>query len=123
MSESGRGARACEPNNQAAETTQRASRYPRTLDTLASRSIASHDTTHAPRCRLGRTDARQGEARLYSDLDIVIRARRPLEFDRLGELWAAFSGSDLPIKVDVLDWAGIDNAFRKSRASLEPLYP
>ena len=65
-----------------------------------------------------------GRSRRYSDLDLVVRAKGALDLDRLGELRAAFSESDLPIKVDVLDWAGIDDSFRKQIAgNLVPLYP
>ena len=42
----------------------------------------------------------------------------------MGELRAAFSESELPIKVDLLDWAGMDDAFRAQiTASLVPLHP
>ena len=66
----------------------------------------------------------RGAARRYSDLDLVIRAKGPLDLDRLGELRAAFSESDLPIKVDLLDWAGMDEAFRAQiTGNLVSLYP
>jgi type I restriction enzyme S subunit len=65
-----------------------------------------------------------GGARRYSDLDLAIRAKGPIGLDRLGELRAAFSESDLPMKVGVVDWAEIDDAFRAQiSANLVLLYP
>ena len=52
-------------------------------------------------------------ARPFSDLDLAIIADRPLGFGILGDLHEAFSESDLPIKVDVLDWACVTESFRE----------
>ena len=40
----------------------------------------------------------------YSDLDIVIRGQQPLSLELSAELDEAFDESDLPWKVDILDW-------------------
>ncbi len=57
----------------------------------------------------------QGTAHGGSDLDLV--ARNPddpaLPQPNLGELREALSESDLPILVDVLDWARIPESFRQ----------
>jgi len=53
-----------------------------------------------------------GGARLYSDLDLALDAGRPLGLDRLAELRDAFSESDLPYGVDVVDLALVDPGFR-----------
>ncbi len=41
--------------------------------------------------------------RPFSDLDIALFAREPLTLSQLGELKDAFSESDLPFRVDVVD--------------------
>lgn len=53
-----------------------------------------------------------GTARKYSDLDLAVISDRPLDFGLLGELRDAFSESDLPFKVDVVDWASTSVEFR-----------
>jgi len=53
------------------------------------------------------------KAKPYSDLDLVIVAEEPLPHCLTGELSEAFSDSDLPWKVDVLDWASTDDSFRR----------
>ncbi|MFM7783064.1 MAG: nucleotidyltransferase domain-containing protein, partial [Gammaproteobacteria bacterium] len=46
-------------------------------------------------------------AKRYSDLDLVIVGLQPLSLDVLAALNEAFADSDLPWKVDVVDWARI----------------
>jgi predicted nucleotidyltransferase len=53
-----------------------------------------------------------GCARRYSDLDLAIDAGRELSLDEMAGLSEAFSDSDLPYRVDVVDWRAIDNRFR-----------
>ena len=56
-----------------------------------------------------------GRAHASSDLDLVLR--NPVDLSvpqkKLVELRAAISESDLPILVDVMDWARIPQAFRE----------
>ena len=52
-------------------------------------------------------------ARRHSDLDLIIMTERPLEVTSIARLSAAFSESDLPFSVDVLDWASLDESFRR----------
>jgi type I restriction enzyme S subunit len=54
-----------------------------------------------------------GKARLYSDLDIVIYGARPLSLDKLALLREAFDESDLPYKVDIVDYLTISKEFQK----------
>ncbi len=54
-----------------------------------------------------------GGARKYSDLDLALVGPSEVEWSRMGRLAAALSESDLPIRVDVLDWHGISAAFRR----------
>ncbi|MFZ5807383.1 MAG: nucleotidyltransferase family protein [Verrucomicrobiota bacterium] len=51
--------------------------------------------------------------RPFSDLDLAMMTDKPLGLDRYAQLKAAFSDSDLPFKVDVVDWASIDESFQK----------
>ncbi len=52
-------------------------------------------------------------AKDYSDLDLCIVSDKPLSFSLLGALAEDFSESDLPWKVDVVDWATTSESFRK----------
>lgn len=54
----------------------------------------------------------QGDARKYSDLDLVVRGDEPIEQDVLFWLKEAFETSDLPFRVDILDWNRISDAFK-----------
>nr|VFK40139.1 MAG: Nucleotidyltransferase domain-containing protein [Candidatus Kentron sp. SD]VFK45474.1 MAG: Nucleotidyltransferase domain-containing protein [Candidatus Kentron sp. SD] len=54
-----------------------------------------------------------GSARPYSDLDLAIITERPLPFAVVGELSEAFAESDLPWRVDIVDWAVTSAAFRE----------
>ena len=49
----------------------------------------------------------------FSDLDIVVVADQPLALSTVAQLSEAFSESDLPWKVDVVDWASIGETFRR----------
>lgn len=48
----------------------------------------------------------------FSDLDLVIRTEQPLDLERYCELKEAFSESDLPFKVDIVDWASLSENFK-----------
>ena len=49
----------------------------------------------------------------YSDLDLVVLGDKPLSLDRTSALKEGFVESDLPFKVDLVDWALIDESFRE----------
>lgn len=55
----------------------------------------------------------RGTAGRYSDLDLAVVAPVPLDFRTRGALAEAFTDSDLPWTVDLLDWAATDEAFRR----------
>ena len=55
-----------------------------------------------------------GKARKFSDLDLVIINDHPLDFNRYASLKEAFSESDLPFKVDIVDWASIHEEFKQN---------
>lgn len=52
-------------------------------------------------------------ARQYSDLDLVILTNKPLDFNLYATIKDAFSESNLPFKVDIVDWANINDNFKK----------
>jgi predicted nucleotidyltransferase len=54
----------------------------------------------------------KGTAKAWSDLDLVIIARTALPLMTRAALADDFSESDLPWKVDVVDWATQSEAFR-----------
>lgn len=54
-----------------------------------------------------------GTARKYSDMDLVLFGRSKIDTDRIEALKDAFSVSDLPIQVDILDWNSISVEFQK----------
>jgi predicted nucleotidyltransferase len=54
-----------------------------------------------------------GRARRYSDLDLAIDAGRRLTLDEIAILTEAFSDSDLPYRVDLVDWHEIDDRWRQ----------
>ena len=55
----------------------------------------------------------KGRARRYSDLDLVIDAGRRLSVDQTAILREAFDESDLPYRVDLVDWHALDDGFRR----------
>ena len=49
----------------------------------------------------------------FSDLDLAIMTEKPLDPFKMIDLKEAFSNSNIPIKVDLLDWSEISEEFRK----------
>ncbi|HEX3862848.1 MAG TPA: nucleotidyltransferase domain-containing protein [Stellaceae bacterium] len=54
-----------------------------------------------------------GQARRYSDLDLAIDAGRRLTLDDTAALAEAFEESDLPYRVDIVDWLATSARFRE----------
>ena len=52
-------------------------------------------------------------ARETSDLDLALMTNEPLNAARMAVLRSAFTDSRLPFRVDVVDWAGASDSFRK----------
>lgn len=55
-----------------------------------------------------------GKAKPFSDLDLVVMGDEPLSLETRARLEEAFSESDLPWKVDVLDWAQTEQGFKEA---------
>lgn len=66
----------------------------------------------------------RGTAKPYSDLDLAILGEAPLGLALSAALAEDFSESDLPWKVDVVDWATTSEPFRRiierDRVVLQP---
>ena len=58
-----------------------------------------------------------GRARRYSDLDLAIDAGRRLTLHQTARLAEAFSESDLPYRVDLVDWHDIEDRWRETIAA------
>ena len=55
----------------------------------------------------------RGRPKPFSDLDLAVVTDKPLSLDLLAALAEAFSESDLPWKVDLVDWATTSPSFRE----------
>ncbi|MGE3920342.1 MAG: nucleotidyltransferase family protein [Gammaproteobacteria bacterium] len=54
-----------------------------------------------------------GKAKKFSDLDLVIMTKTPLDALVMYHINHAFEQSDLPFKVDIVDSASISDEFKK----------
>jgi predicted nucleotidyltransferase len=54
-----------------------------------------------------------GTAKPHSDIDLVIMGDEPLPVTTMRILRDAFDDSDLPFQVDLVEWAGASDEFRK----------
>ena len=69
---------------------------------------------HVPDCAVWAFGSRAiGRAKPYSDLDLAINGEKPLGIDLAAQLAEAFAESDLPYKVDIVDWTTVSERFRK----------
>ena len=70
-------------------------------------------TAHVPDCEVRAFGSRaKWNAEDYSDLDLAVVSGQPLRWRALGDLRDAFEESDLPFRVDVLDWHDISDRFK-----------
>lgn len=66
-----------------------------------------------PSCEVWAFGSRvKGTAKPFSDLDLVIMSQQPLSLALMASLHEAFSESDLPWKVDVVDCSTTSPEFR-----------
>ncbi len=66
----------------------------------------------------------EGRAKKHSDLDLALHADGPLDWRLLARLREAFEESDLPIRVEVLDWAACSVQFKNTVGpKAVPLFP
>lgn len=55
----------------------------------------------------------KGNAEKYSDLDVAVRCLEKIPLDVLSRLNEVFAQSDLPYKVDLVDYQRVDKEFRE----------
>lgn len=66
-----------------------------------------------PSCEVWAFGSRvKGAAKPFSDLDLVIMSQQPLSLALMASLSEAFSESDLPWKVDIVDWSTTSSEFK-----------
>lgn len=66
---------------------------------------------HVPSCEVRAFGSRVTDsARKHSDLDLAIIGPGPLDFKTMGDLREAFQESDLPMRVDLVDWHSVSTA-------------
>jgi predicted nucleotidyltransferase len=81
-------------------------------------------TEHVPDAAVWAFGSRvTGRARPYSDLDLVIETDEPLRLAAIAALREAFTESELPWKVDLLDWSTISDDLRAEIRSQRVLLP
>jgi predicted nucleotidyltransferase len=54
-----------------------------------------------------------GTAKEFSDLDLAVMGDEPVPHRVLGAMAGDFDESDLPFKVDIVEWATTSESFRK----------
>lgn len=66
-----------------------------------------------PECEVRAFGSRvSGRAKPYSDLDLALLGPARLPLERLAALREAFAESELPIRVDLVDWHALSETFR-----------
>ncbi len=69
---------------------------------------------HVPGCEVRAFGSRvKWTAKDYSDLDLAVVGSKPLTLRQTSQLAEAFEESNLPMRVDVLDWHTISEEFKK----------
>ena len=53
-----------------------------------------------------------GKSKKYSDLDLCVKANQALGLDLISAMAEDFSESDLPWKVDIVDWFSVSDSFK-----------
>lgn len=56
----------------------------------------------------------KNNAKPYSDLDLVIKSDDRLDLMQIADLKEQFSNCDLVFRVDICEWADLDDEFKKS---------
>lgn len=84
------------------------------LDEKALETVQHILRLHASECRVVVFGSRvgTGKARKYSDLDIALKSSGKLDWRKLEAIKDAFSETDLPFSVDVLDYQDVSKEFQ-----------
>ena len=87
---------------------------PIALDTRSWLEVCRILFEQAPRLEVWAFGSRaRHTAKPYSDLDLALITQEPLSLAAMANIQSAFEASDLPIRVDIVDWASTGEAFRK----------
>jgi predicted nucleotidyltransferase len=62
-------------------------------------------------------------AREFSDVDLVLEAKAPVPIQLLADLASDFEESDLPYKVDLIDWTSTSESFKEVISEQRVLLP
>ncbi|MBI5813993.1 MAG: nucleotidyltransferase domain-containing protein [Nitrospinae bacterium] len=54
-----------------------------------------------------------GSVKKFADLDLAVMGEEPMPISTLAQMKEAFSESDLPFRVDIVEWARTSPQFRK----------
>ena len=93
-----------------------ASEHLKTVETILSEFV--------PDCEVRAFGSRcNGTARKYSDLDLCVCGNEKLDWKLLANLKDALMESDLPFRVDLLDYHAVPEHFRKNIDNGEVVYP
>ncbi len=69
---------------------------------------------HVPSCEVRAFGSRvKWTAKDYSDLDLVVIGNRRFDLKEMRRLIEAFEESNLPIRIDIVDWYAISEAFKR----------
>lgn len=77
---------------------------------VVKRILSEHIPAYEVRAFGSRVD---GKTKRFADLDIVVMSEKPIPSEKMANIKEAFSESDLPFRVDILDWSGIGNEFKE----------
>ncbi len=71
--------------------------------------------SHVPECDVWVFGSRaHGRAlKPYSDIDLAVITNQPMNASRYADLQEDFSESELPFKVDIVDWSAASESFRE----------
>ena len=70
---------------------------------------------YVPECEVRVYGSRYtGTAKQYSDLDIALVGREKLDWRVMAAIKEEFQESELPFRVDILDWNSVSAEFRKA---------
>ncbi|NOY80815.1 MAG: nucleotidyltransferase domain-containing protein [Kiritimatiellaeota bacterium] len=92
------------------------------LDARHSEKVRRILAEHVPECEVRAFGSRTtGEARSWSDLDLLVMGPERLDPRRIWRLLDAFEESDLPFRVDVVDWNAASESFRAAVGAAGPV--
>lgn len=56
----------------------------------------------------------KGNAKKYSDLDLAIVSKNDIYWETIADIKDEFQESDLPFRVDIIDWNNIEDSFKET---------